>query len=141
MLYGVRGLFGASEHVTAAEFHASHLARAVEERYPGVQVVGYADLLAAARPRARIAEIRREIRASGLAYPPLRDPSRAQPPARIAPITYLEPQAGNEAAFGLDFLASRAAGPRSSARSPRGARRRPRPCGSSRSPAAGPASS
>src|SRR5918999_258649 len=34
VLYGVRGLFGASEHVTVTEFHHSHEARGVEERYP-----------------------------------------------------------------------------------------------------------
>src|SRR5215208_5195082 len=37
VLYGVRGLFGASEHVTPAEFHYSHEARGVEARYPGVK--------------------------------------------------------------------------------------------------------
>src|SRR5215212_9001593 len=45
VLYGVSGVFAASRRVTAAEFHASHQARDVELRYPGVQVVGYADLI------------------------------------------------------------------------------------------------
>jgi signal transduction histidine kinase len=105
VLYGVRGLFGASDHVTAAEFHASHQARSVEERYPGVKVVGYADLLRRSNLRARSRQVRREVRASGLAYPYFRVNPRPGPTTdRVAPITYLEPQATNEPAFGLDFL-------------------------------------
>jgi signal transduction histidine kinase len=46
VLYGVRGLFGGARQVTAAQFHASLVAQEVHRRYPGVQVVGYADLLA-----------------------------------------------------------------------------------------------
>ena len=105
VLYGVRGLFGASAHVTATEFHDSHDARGVEERYPGVKVVGYADLLERAELRGRIREVRREVRASGLPYPRFRVHPRPRPDAkRFAPITYMEPQATNEPAFGLDFL-------------------------------------
>jgi signal transduction histidine kinase len=105
VLYGVRGLFGASEHVTLEEFHISHEARAVEERYPGVKVVGYADLLTRDRLGDRIRQIRREVRRSGLGYPRfLVNPRPSPQTERVAPITYLEPQATNEAAFGLDFL-------------------------------------
>jgi signal transduction histidine kinase len=105
VLYSVRGLFGASEHVTTSEFHVSHRSRGVEERYPGVKVVGYADLLTREELRSRIQEVRREVRDSGLGYPRFRLNPRPRPGAeRFAPITYMEPQASNEPAFGLDFL-------------------------------------
>jgi signal transduction histidine kinase len=103
VLYGVRGLFGASRHVTAREFHLSHRARAVEQRYPGVQVVGYADVLGRRALPARSARVRREVRESGLPYPRFAVHPRTRE-GRVAPITYIEPQAGNEAAFGFDFL-------------------------------------
>jgi signal transduction histidine kinase len=105
VLYGVRGLFGASAHVTATGFHVSHEARAVEERYPGVKVVGYADLLERREIGRRVRQVRREARRSGLGYPRFMINPRPSPRTRrVAPITYLEPQATNEAAFGLDFL-------------------------------------
>jgi signal transduction histidine kinase len=105
VLYGIRGLFGASEHVTLSEFHTSHEARAVEERYPGVKVVGYADLLRRADLPGRAREIRREVRESGLSYPRFMvNPRPDADTDEFAPITYLAPPAGNEPAFGLDFL-------------------------------------
>ncbi len=105
VLYGVRGLFGASKHVTAGEFHDSHEARAVEERYPGVKVVGYADLLSHREIGPRVREVRREARRSGLGYPRFMiNPKPSRRTQRVAPITYLEPQRTNEPAFGLDFL-------------------------------------
>src|SRR3954447_14637594 len=72
VLYGVRGVFAASNRVTAEEFHASHEASAVEPHYPGVQVVGFADLLRREHLAQRTAQVRREVRASGLPYPPFR---------------------------------------------------------------------
>lgn len=106
VLFGVRGLFGASEHVTTSEFHVSHEARSVEARYPGVKVVGYADLLSRDELGKRAREVRREVRRSGLPYPRfMLNPQPAPHAKRFAPITYMEPQATNEPAFGLDFLA------------------------------------
>jgi signal transduction histidine kinase len=105
VLYGVRGLFAASAHVTATEFHVSHVARAVEQRYPGVKVVGFADLLRPADVEPRTRQIRREVRESGLAYPRFEvHPRPARHARRMAPISYLEPQETNEPAFGLDFM-------------------------------------
>ncbi len=102
VLYGVRGLFGA-ERVTAAEFHASHRAREVERRYPGVDVVGYAELIARRDIARRSAELRRERRRGRLDYPRFSVHPATQRD-RVAPVTYMEPQAGNGPAFGLDFL-------------------------------------
>jgi signal transduction histidine kinase len=105
VLFGIRGLFGASQHVTLGEFHASHEARAVETRYPGVKVVGYADLLPRPAVAERVREVRREVRRSGLSYPRFMvNPRPSAGTERVAPITYLAPPQSNEAAFGLDFL-------------------------------------
>jgi signal transduction histidine kinase len=89
--------------VTAREFHLSHEAREVELRYPGLKVVGFADLLRRDEIAARARQVRAEARASGLPYPRFAIHPRTRA-ARVAPITYIEPWAGNEAALGFDFL-------------------------------------
>jgi signal transduction histidine kinase len=105
VLYGVRGLFGASPRVTARGFHVSHVRGAVEQRYPGVKVVGYAELLDRGQIAAHVDRVRRETRAGGLGYPRFEiHPAPGPATTRVAPITYIEPQRTNEPAFGLDFL-------------------------------------
>ena len=103
VLYSVQGLFRASHHVTQREFHVNLASQHIFRRHPGVQAVGYAEWAAGdgiARLRARV---RREATASDLGYPrfavspvPTRSPQ--------APITYIEPTAGNLPAFGFDFM-------------------------------------
>lgn len=99
VLYGVRGLFIASKDITTAEFHRGHDAGDVERRYPGVKVVGYAELVTPKDIARRTAELRR----SGLRYARF-SVHPAPAGARVAPITYLEPKTGNEPALGLDLL-------------------------------------
>jgi len=103
VLYGVHGLCGGSRRVTAAEFHASHEAHEVGRRYPGVKAVGFAELVGRGELVRRSAQIRRDVRASGLPYP--RFEVRPEPQgARAAPVAYIEPQRGNERAIGQDLL-------------------------------------
>src|SRR5215207_5083229 len=106
VLYGVRGLFAASPHVTARAFHRSHERSAIEQRYPGVRVVGYAALLRRSQIPGHVRALRRETRASGLDYPRhfAIHPVPSAQATRAVPITYIEPQTDNEPAVGLDFL-------------------------------------
>ena len=103
VLYSVKGLFRGSEHVTQREFHENLSSQHLFRRHPGVQVVGYAEWAAGAGVGRLAARVGREATASGLGYPgfavrpvPTRSPQ--------APVTYIEPAAGNTAAFGFDFM-------------------------------------
>ena len=103
VLYSVKGLFRGSEHVTQREFHENLSSQHLFRRHPGVQVVGYAEWAAGAGVGRLAARVGREATASGLGYPgfavrpvPTRSPQ--------APVTYIEPTAGNTAAFGFDFM-------------------------------------
>jgi CHASE1-domain containing sensor protein len=135
VLYGVRGLLGASRRVTAREFHLSHEAREVELRYPGLKVVGFGDLLRRDEITARARQVRAEARASGLPYPRFAIHPRTRA-ARVAPITYIEPQAATRrrsASTSSPSRTPRRAGAHAGERRPRGHRARPA------DPGAGPA--
>src|SRR4051812_37224366 len=100
VLYSVKGLFRGSRHVTQREFHVNLASQHILRRHPGVQAVGYAEWAAGDGVARLAARVRREATASGLGYPrftvrpvPTRSPQ--------APITYIEPTAGNLLAFGF----------------------------------------
>src|SRR3954447_15731117 len=103
VLYSVKGLFRGSRHATQREFHENLGSQHIVERHPGVQVVGYAEW-AAGRGIGRLARrVRREAAAARLHYPRLGvKPMPTRSPQ--APITYVEPTAGNLPAFGFDLM-------------------------------------
>ena len=97
VLRGVRGLFETQAEVSREEFRAYVEHQALTENYPGIQGVGYAQLVRPARLAAHLDEIRRQ----------------GHPDYRILPdgprdvyssIVYLEPFWGrNLRAFGYDM--------------------------------------
>ncbi|MDD2737915.1 MAG: CHASE domain-containing protein [Methylomonas lenta] len=98
MLYGVRGLFIASDAVSRDEFHTYVEALHLDQFYPGIQGVGYSVLIAPADKAKHVAAIRKQgfpsynITPSGE-----RDPYSA--------IIYLEPfRDRNLRAFGYDMF-------------------------------------
>jgi signal transduction histidine kinase len=102
-LIGASGLRGASSTVTRAEYHDYVERLGIRDRYPGIQVMGFAELVPGAdRGRYEIAADR-DAAAAGLGYPQLRI-SPTDRRAEYLPIGYVEPLAGNEAALGFDFL-------------------------------------
>ena len=104
VLFGVRGLFEASNGVTRREFHEHLDAVDVARRYPGIRAVGVAELVPTDDTAAFVARVRRDMHRSGLRYPAaFTIKGRAALERRLV-IDYLEPQRGNEAAIGLDFL-------------------------------------
>ena len=102
-LYGVRGLFAASDEVTHREYRESMDAAAVARRFPGVLAISFAPFVAARDIEAQERRQGRDAERSGIGYPALELPS-AGGRGEIAPITYIEPLAGNERAFGFDLL-------------------------------------
>ncbi|MFI5955024.1 PAS domain S-box protein [Cryptosporangium sp. NPDC051539] len=77
-------------------------AAAVRDRYPGIQVIGAAQLVAPGRSAVFTAGAEADAARVGLGYPRLRiHPESA---GETLPITYLDPVGGNQAALGFDFL-------------------------------------
>lgn len=107
ILLGIKGHFEASDNVTHAEFQRFVGSLAVEERYPGVQVLAFAPGVRRFERERFSARVRRQVARSGIPYPRF----RVHPPgnrARYVPVAYLEPVQGNEQAFGFDLLTGRA---------------------------------
>ena len=103
-LYGLRGFLAGATTVTHREFHDNLVSQELASRYPGIQALGIAPLVPDARREQFSERIRAGVARSRLASYPL---FSIQPPGRRAqylPVSYLEPQRGNEVAFGLDFL-------------------------------------
>jgi PAS domain S-box-containing protein len=101
MLRGLSGWIGQAGWPRRTAFQEYLRNADVKRRYPGMQVVGGAQLV----ERARLAEHAREVDADAaqLAYP-----SFAVHPdtgaAQSLPIDFIEPQVGNAPALGLDLL-------------------------------------
>ena len=98
MLRGVTGLFAASESVELHEFRAYVSALRADERYPGIQGIGFAKHV----PDTELPAFLEQARRDGL--PGYRAWPEGERPA-YAPVLYLEPpSAGNLRAVGYDIL-------------------------------------
>jgi PAS domain S-box-containing protein len=97
ILRGGAGLFAASQVVSRREWRAYVESLGVEQRYPGLQGIGYAQRIAA----GDLAEHIRSVRAEGFPHYAVR-PEHAR--AEYFPIVYLEPfDWRNQRAFGYDM--------------------------------------
>jgi len=98
VLYGTRGLFAASSVVARAEFQEYVNALHLEQRYPGIQGVGFSLIVPKDKKDVHIKEIRRQGFADYRIYP---DQDREI----YTSIIYLEPFSGrNLRAFGYDMF-------------------------------------
>ena len=107
-LYGLRGFLAGAETVTHREFHDNLVSQELSRRYPGIQVFGIAPRVLESERAAFARNIRREVAASALASYPAFGIKPAGRRSEYLPISYLEPQRGNEVAFGFDFYSERA---------------------------------
>lgn len=99
VLGGVRGLFAASSKVDRAEFRAFVAALKIEKSFPGVQSVGWVEMITDAQKAAHIAAIRRE----GFPDYTIKPPGNRD---LYAVVVYVEPFTGrNIRAFGQDHYA------------------------------------
>lgn len=99
VLYGVQGLYASSEQVDRDEFRSYLAGQGINDHFPGIQGVGYIELVDGAARASHESLVRRQ----GL-------PDYAITPAgaraHYAPVVYLEPASGsNLLAFGYDELA------------------------------------
>lgn len=99
VLRGVAGLFDASESVSRQEFRTYVAALRLEERYPGIQGVGFSLVVSPDQKAAHTAAIRREGFPNYAIYP---DGEREE---IYTSIIYLEPfSSRNLRAFGYDMF-------------------------------------
>jgi PAS domain S-box-containing protein len=102
VLYGFLHFFehGNDEH---GSFSAMVERLDVTSRLPGVQVIGAAHLVDSSQAEAYTKAVNARSQNTELEYPEFAIYPDTQAP-QILPIDYIEPQVGNELAFGLDFL-------------------------------------
>lgn len=84
VLRGVTGLYDGSQHVDRHEFQAFVSALHLEERYPGIQGVGFSQLI----PARDLDEHLKAIRGEGFPDYKIRPPGKRDP---YSTIIYLEP--------------------------------------------------
>ena len=100
-IFGGRGLFTAGP-VDRNEWRAFVGALELTTRYPGIQVIGHATRVDATQLDAHVEAVNADASTVD-AYPEFVPHPRTTDDTKIL-IDYVEPTAGNEAAFGLDFF-------------------------------------
>jgi two-component system, sensor histidine kinase and response regulator len=98
VLWGGRGLFGASEIVTHDEFRNYIAALHLDERHPAIRGVAFVQQVPAGDLDAVLATIRSE-------YPSVAPTALADGGAAHAVVRFIEPLAANQQALGLDVFA------------------------------------
>jgi signal transduction histidine kinase len=105
VLRGAAALYAASKDVSYEEFHDFFADQSVIERFPGVQVIGFAAYVPRAGIPRYVRRVRRAAAVSRLAYPPFRvHPKLGRDAQEALVIDHMEPPPGNNEAFGLDFF-------------------------------------
>jgi len=104
LILGMQGLFLASEHVDRREFHRYSENLQLKQRLPGLQALSFHRFLKHKEKFAFVESVRNDRKLDPHGYPGFAihpDGERAS----YVVIEYVEPMAGNEAAFGLDVAA------------------------------------
>ncbi len=97
VLRGARGLYVASRRVERREFHDYVSSMDLETRYPGIQGVGFAEVIRPGEMARHVASVRREGFPDYTPHPPGERPLRTS-------IVFIEPFSGrNLRAFGYDM--------------------------------------
>ena len=103
VLYGVRGALTLDPAMSRISFRQLVVELDIDTRQPGVQVIGVAHLVDVEDIDEYEDEVDTLVGLSGLPYPDF-EVSPEPVDGQILAIDYLEPQEGNERAFGLDFF-------------------------------------
>jgi diguanylate cyclase (GGDEF)-like protein/PAS domain S-box-containing protein len=101
LLIGLRGLFGASNEVDRDEFRLYLSGFNITQRYPGVRLVSFVRYVTPAEKAGFEDGVRRDKSLGPRGYPDFAiRPAGARDDYMV--VTYIEPLAGNERAFGFD---------------------------------------
>ena len=102
MLLGVRGLFIASDAVTREEFRSYVASLELNRRYPGIQIIHYAQRVSHDQRQAFERAVRNDRSIDPGGYPDYAIKAPAQRAEYFA-VQYAEPMVGNERALGLEL--------------------------------------
>ena len=112
VLYGLRALFAMHDSVTRVQFHRFVASLDLKNRYPGFDVVNYAAYVPARDAAQFVQAVRTDTSLDPLGYPDFAIRPAGDRPEYFV-VSYLEPMAGYEFAFGRDLSANpQAAEPR-----------------------------
>jgi diguanylate cyclase (GGDEF)-like protein/PAS domain S-box-containing protein len=101
LLIGLRGLFAASNRVDRDEFRLYLSGFNVSQRYPGLRAVAFARHVRPEEKTAFEESVRADRSVDPAGYPGFAIKPPGERPDYMA-VTYIEPPAGNEGAFGFD---------------------------------------
>ena len=100
---GLRGLYRSDGEVSRADFHRFADVDGLSVRWPGIDAVGFARVVAADDLGSFEAEVRGDTSIVSDGYPDFE--VRPQPAgADVVAVEFIEPMAGNEGAFGFDLM-------------------------------------
>ena len=102
LLLGVRALFVASDSVTRDEFQTYVASLDLNHRYPGIQVIHFAQRIPAEERPAFEEMVRNDRSVDPRGYPSFATKPPGDRPEYLI-VQFVEPIAGNEAALGLDL--------------------------------------
>src|SRR5262245_36935277 len=105
VLYGLRAFFASESSVTRLRFHRYVESLDLKHRYPGFDALNYAVHVPAKHKRAFEEDVRRDNSLDSRGYPGFAIKPPGERPEYFV-ITYLEPMAGYEFAFGRDLSAN-----------------------------------
>ena len=101
LILGLQGLFLASGKVSRGEFRDYYRNLRLEERLPGLQALGFQRYVPGRDKAAFVEGVRRDRSLEPAGYPDFAIRPEGERPDYVV-IDYLEPMAGNQAAFGYD---------------------------------------
>ena len=103
VLYGVQGLFRATEKVSREEFERFLTGLNLPERHPTIRTINFSQRIASAEKDEFVARVRADRGLLSADYPEFTiKPGGGRP--EYLPIVYIWPSAGNQNAYGLDIL-------------------------------------
>ncbi|MBZ0104529.1 MAG: PAS domain S-box protein [Sulfuricella denitrificans] len=102
VLRGLQGHLNGANEIGREEFRRYLMQLNLQKRYPGFRVIGFAPRVAPEKKSLYEENVRKDTSIDPGGYPHFAIRPAAEHPEYF-PITFLQPMAGNEKAFGLDF--------------------------------------
>src|SRR6266705_7139599 len=102
VMYGLGALFRTSDSVSRAQFHRYVSGLDLSRRFPGFQIINYAEYVSDEFKSKFEARVKRDTSVDPRGYPNFAITPAGDRDGYYV-LTYLEPMKGNEASFGLDM--------------------------------------
>jgi len=103
VLYGTRSAFASNNNLSRADFHRLYESLDLKRRYPGFEVLNYAQHVPGKTQKKFIEAVRRDTSLSADGYPDFSIKPAGEERAEYHVLVYLEPMEPNKFALGLDL--------------------------------------